>query len=732
MMSILQVFTYFAYPACHTAAVSAYSACHTAAVSLLLTTLFFVFLVTAKFSKIMGARGHKKQRLQKTAPNVQGYRSAIGTNDNRQKNKTAHLLFAAPTPTTRKPKQLYTQNENQTESLSQIKEVAGHIRDASNPLETAGNLTGPLIPTLLLWLSTLRLPPGNRTLNAGNGNLNTTTIAPASLVDDSWLTTVTPQLITQLYETAVKSEKKRLKRNLRGSKAPKARTLKTNISSARTSRTNIASKKAVGTMRKTLSIDLDNSGEDSGADSGEDSRVDSGEKVIKNRFKRHNLEGSEWNSEEDDAFPWALTTPPPDDCFTTDEFMPFLNQPLARAIWNALDAVDPLCAPPRRDQLNEHALALAYAQELLRQVYGARNYEKIPHIDQFIKPLCKSLLNNIKGNFELWSLLYHDPEQIGGLILAASLPLTKLREKKCVEVDRNLIVPGATSYVNTMIKVSGGATGYIIDNGQVMGQVYDGNDDEDTYKPVWYSPSHNRWFWKAQDGDIIEAKLNHKKTRARHVGEKDGIKLYRLIPGKDDTEVLGKDYFLTKSNKLVPHQIIKKAGAGCWNERVRRCTEGLKYNRFSLLKDKFCKPLWVVSPEPPEKVLKNGFTQPCNFERIPQMIENRAIIASEIYDKALDLLAGKVGEMYLYEINAENINGVSLLNNINNNPENLAKFLGIDFNKKVDWVYGTGGAMFFAEAHINAADIKPSSIDCLGSKWDLRKELKDRPSKFFA
>lgn len=117
----------------------------------------------------------------------------------------------------------------------------------------------------------------------------------------------------------------------------------------------------------------------------------------------------------------------------------------------------------------------------------------------------------------------------------------------------------------------------------------------------------------------------------------------------------------------------------------------------------------------PEIVLEKGFDESKEFIAIPKLLpaEMPGVIFSESLEGArrYQLLSK---DSYLYQIEGEGLEGVSLKDNLYKNQKGLNEFLGVPLGKRYttidSFAEDSNGAIYLDEVHIKKGTIRPSKI----------------------
>ncbi len=126
----------------------------------------------------------------------------------------------------------------------------------------------------------------------------------------------------------------------------------------------------------------------------------------------------------------------------------------------------------------------------------------------------------------------------------------------------------------------------------------------------------------------------------------------------------------------------------------------------------------------PEEVLRNGFNASEEFTAVSKMISGDALIVAEALDGALFYAAQAGRPYYFYEIDATDVGGVSLLENIVLNNSRMVEHLNA--NPGDSLAEQTGQADRMHEAHLKNDDLSNprKSVVSLGKLTDKLEQMK--------
>ena len=114
--------------------------------------------------------------------------------------------------------------------------------------------------------------------------------------------------------------------------------------------------------------------------------------------------------------------------------------------------------------------------------------------------------------------------------------------------------------------------------------------------------------------------------------------------------------------------------------------------------------VYLADRRPPEEVLRDGFNATTEFISIRKMLSNEALTVSETLEGALFYAAQSQDNHYFYEIDADEVGGVSLLENLVLNTPRLRQHLNNpDPTYTLDDQTGLSNRMH--EAHLNFDDL---------------------------
>lgn len=141
-------------------------------------------------------------------------------------------------------------------------------------------------------------------------------------------------------------------------------------------------------------------------------------------------------------------------------------------------------------------------------------------------------------------------------------------------------------------------------------------------------------------------------------------------------------------------------------ERLNTHTPQFQYslnNRNLLARGNFGGKVYRADRRTPAEVAREGFKPSDEFTAIPKMIGGDALIVAESLTGVLEYAAYHPTQYYLYEIDATDVRGVSLLENMVLNNEPLLKHL--DQTPDFSPYNQTGGANRMHEAHLSHDDL---------------------------
>ncbi|WP_236708462.1 RHS repeat-associated core domain-containing protein, partial [Pseudomonas sp. Root562] len=126
-------------------------------------------------------------------------------------------------------------------------------------------------------------------------------------------------------------------------------------------------------------------------------------------------------------------------------------------------------------------------------------------------------------------------------------------------------------------------------------------------------------------------------------------------------------------------------------------------NRNLLLRDNFGAKVYRADRRNPEDVLRDGFNPSDEFTAVKKMIGGSALIVAEALEGALFYAAQSGHRYYFYEIDAKDVSGVSLLENLVFNNSNMVAHL--DAYPDVSPSNQTGEANKMHEVHLSHDDL---------------------------
>ena len=141
-------------------------------------------------------------------------------------------------------------------------------------------------------------------------------------------------------------------------------------------------------------------------------------------------------------------------------------------------------------------------------------------------------------------------------------------------------------------------------------------------------------------------------------------------------------------------------------------------NRNLLLRDNFGAKVYRADRRGPVEVLRDGFHASDEFTAVKKMIGGEALIVSETLEGALFYAAQSDVRYHFYSIDATDVSGASLLENLVVNTSRTVAHLGADL--KASPSNQTGRANHMHEAHVSHNDLlhQKSTIDPLGQLLD--------------
>lgn len=360
--------------------------------------------------------------------------------------------------------------------------------------------------------------------------------------------------------------------------------------------------------------------------------------------------------------------------------------------------------------------------------------ELLPNNETSLAEASKQIKHIISRSVKDKRLDLNDSSALKSNVLALAEAIVYSSPEQNERETKPLIVPLHLSFIDNKLTVymEGHWREILCANRKCMAKFHG------VFKEVYYSKNDKEWHLK--DLRPLVKGILHGRTDVSAVLERvlEGIPIYKILRRKKTSKKPILEYVLSTNSRFIPFEIEElRNDPEPWKRNRINADVPMEVNDRGLLEQKkFNGKLYYVD----RKNFTNNFTPSTQFERIPKMIDQDALIVSESLDGALRQLYFKTEVYHIYEITADNVRGVSLKENINKNDMKLAHFIKADnhhddkkldsvgannhHDKSVDWEHATNGAIYFDEVHVHLDDLKPANVKCLGTNNDEKWRAK--------
>ncbi|MGL4347938.1 MAG: hypothetical protein ACRCSV_00565 [Chlamydiales bacterium] len=228
----------------------------------------------------------------------------------------------------------------------------------------------------------------------------------------------------------------------------------------------------------------------------------------------------------------------------------------------------------------------------------------------------------------------------------------------------------------------------------------------------WLITSSQEHLFSAESLDVEisdtqEKKFNEIKSRVESLTtsvfgqvEREGIDGYSLIWRNKTDKTVSKGCVISITENQSSDKYIELSN------RLADLDSETEYyfNSDNLIERKTFGIVLRIDSRPPQEILENGFGNgSIQFDGGPSLLgKNSCLICSRTYQGNVEFSKQVEGNWYMYGINAENIPGVSLLENVQYNHENLSKFLGYKIDQDVKPLDLYEGVGCFDELHLSS------------------------------